>query len=284
MDDLAPINEVTAIYRKQLADYPTETPVEFFRDQLAKAKASTQRIAETRMLMGLYRSEVELAPSKTYDSAFFSQVTPRVILYIADYSRADRLDFAVEAWNTVLTDYPTDDASIVAYMRLADVSEQRGDKDTALNYLKAIEAQFPGTPQLPAVILRQGELLSSMGLGDKARDRYQYILRVPDWRGVLHARALFQTGEAYMAENKYAEARGFFERTYLGYSNISEWAARAYLADANALLALGEKADAVNVLTEAVETLSEATPPEFMTPIQTKLKEIKPSVAPSPQS
>ncbi|WP_162028860.1 MULTISPECIES: tetratricopeptide repeat protein [unclassified Lentimonas] len=284
VNDLTPIREVTDIYRQQLVNYPTETPIEFFRAQLAKAKASKKRIAETRMLMGLYRSDVELAPSRSYDSAFLSQVTPRVILYIADYSRADRLNFAVEAWNTVLTEYPTDDAAIVSYMRLADVSERRGDKPAALNYLKAIEAQFPGTPQLPAVILRQGELLSAMGRGDEAREKYQYILRVPDWRGIMHARALFQTGEAYMAENKYPEARGFFERTYLGYSNISEWAARAYLADANALLALGEKADAANVLAEAVETLSETAPPELMTPIQTKLKEIQPSVAPSPQS
>jgi TolA-binding protein len=285
VQDLAPISEVTAIYRKQLADYPTETPVDFFRDRLAQAKASKKSVAEARMLMGLYRSDVELAPSQTYDSAFFSQVTPRVILYIADYSRADRLDFAVEAWNTVLTEYPIDDAAIVAYMRLADVSEQRGDKPGALNYLKAIETQFPGTPKLPAVILRQGKLLSSMGRGDEAREKYQYILRVPDWRGIIHARALFQTGEAYMAESKYAEAHGFFERTFLGYSQFSEWCARAYLADANALLGLGAKDDAIATLTEAVETLSETAPAELMAPIQAKLKELQPAViAPSPQS
>ena len=284
IEDLTPIKAITDIYRKQLADYPSETPVDFFRDRLAHAKASKQPVAEARMLMGLYRSDVEVAPSRTYDSAFLAQVTPRVILYIADYSRADRLNFSVEAWNTVLTEYPTDDAAIVAFMRLADVSEQRNNLSEALNYLKSIETQFPGTPQLPAVILRQGELLSAMGQGDKARDRYQYILRVPDWRGIIHARALFQTGEAYMAENKYAEAHGFFERTYLGYSNISDWCARAYLADAEALLALGQKADAASVLAEAVETLSETAAPELMAPIQTKLKEIKPAVAPSPQS
>lgn len=282
--DLTPISEVTAIYRKQLANYPSETPVEFFRDHLAQFKAAKQRVAETRMLMGLYRSDVELAPSQSYDVAFFSEVTPRVLLYIADYSRADQLDFAIDAWNEVLTTYPTDDAAIVSYMRLASVSDQRGDKPGALNYLEAIQAQFPGTPKLPAVILRQGELLSSMGRGEEAREKYQYILRVPNWRGIIHARALFQTGEAYMAENKYAEAHGFFERTFLGYSQFSEWCAHAYLADANALLSLGAKSDAVATLTEAVEMLSETAPPELMTSIQAKLKELQPSVAPSPQS
>ena len=284
VQDLAPINEVIAIYRKQLADYPTDTPVEFFRDQLAQFKAKQQRVAEARMLMGLYRSDVELAPSQSYDSAFFSEVTPRVLLYIADYSRADRLDFAIEAWNEVLATYPTDDAAIVSYMRLADVSNQRGDKPSALNYLEAIQAQFPGTPKLPGVILRQGELLSSMGRGEEAREKYQYILRVPDWRGLVHARALFQTGEAYMAESKYAEAHGFFERTFLGYSQFSEWCARAYLADAEALLGMGAKADAIATLTEANETLAEAAPAALFDAIQAKLQELQPLVAPSPQS
>lgn len=284
VQDLAPINAVTAIYRQQLADYPSETPEAFFRDQLARFKARDQRVAEARMLMGLYRSDIKLPPVKSYDQAFFSQVTPRVLLYIADYSRGDRLDFAIEAWQAVLTTYPTDDAAIVSYMRLADVSDQRGDKSAALNYLESIVTQFPGTPQLPAVILRQGELLSSMGRGEEAREKYQYILRVPDWRGIIHARALFQTGQAYMAENAYAEAHGFFERTFLGYSQFGEWCARAYLADAEALLGLGANADAIATLTEATETLAETAPAELFESIQAKLRELQPSVAQPPQS
>jgi TolA-binding protein len=276
VNDLAPINEVTAIYRQQLADYPPETPEEFFRDQLARFKAGQKRIGETRMLMGLYRSGNEIPPEKSYDRAFFSQVSPRMLLYIADYSRGDRLDFAIEAWNEVLNTYPTDDAAIVSLMRLADVSQQRGDESDAFDYLESIVTQFPGTPKLPAVILRQGELLSSMGRGEDAREKYQYILRVPDWRGVIHARALFQTGQAYMAENSYPEAHGFFERTFLAYSHISEWCARAYLADAEALLGMGMKADAIATLTEASETLAETAPADLFASIQAKLKELQP--------
>ena len=281
--DLTPINEVTSIYRKQLADYPNETPETFFRAHLSKVKVAKQRVGEARMLMGLYRSDVTLAPSEPYDTEFVNEVSPRVMLYIADYSRTDKLNFAVEVWNALLTKYPDDDGAIVAYLRLADVSEQRGDKSGALNYLKAIETQFPGTLQLPAVILRQGELLTAMGRGDDARERYQYILRVPDWRGIVHAQALFQTGESYMTEKKYAEAHGFFERTFLGYSQFSELCARAYLADAEALLSLDSRSDAIATLSEAVETLSASAPPELMAPIQAKLEALKPAI-PSPQS
>jgi TolA-binding protein len=274
--DLTPINVITDIYREQLANYPQETPVEFFKDQLAKFKASGQRVAETRMLMGLYRSEIEIAPSQAYDEAFFTEITPRMLLYIADYSRENQLDFAIQAWNEVLTMYPKDDAAIVAYMRLADVSKQRGNQSDALNYLESIVTQFPGSPKLPAVILQQGELLSEMGRGEDAREKYQYILRVPDWRGILHARALYQTGESYMAENAYPEAHGFFERTFLGYSQFGEWCAHAYLRDADALIAMGAKNDAIATLTEANETLADSAPPELVESIQVKLKELQP--------
>ena len=276
VNDLSPIDPVTAIYREQLAEYPAESPIEFFQKLLAQFIVDKQRIAQTRMLMGLYRSEVEVAPRKSYDSDFLDEVSPLMLLYIADYSRTHRLEFAVEAWNKVLSTYPDDDAAIVAYMRLADVSAQRGDEAAALDYLEAIVKQFPGTPKLPAVILRQGELLSSMGRGDEAREKYQYILRVPSWRGIIHARALFQTGEAYMAEQKYAEAHGFFERTFLGYSQLGEWAARAYLADAKALMGLGAKSDAIATLVEAQETLAASASPELMQSINAKLKELQP--------
>lgn len=273
--DLSPINEVTAIYRQQLADYPSETPAEFYKDKLAQYKAANERIGETRMLMGLYRSDIVIPPTTSYDDSFLNEVTPRVLLYIADYSRENRLAFAQKAWNQVIDNYPTDDATIVAYMRLADVSNQNGDQTKALEYLEEIVTKFPGTPSVPGVILRQGELLTSMNQGEKARQKYQYILRVPDWRGVLHARAYFQIGESYMSEKAYAEAHGYFERTFLGYSQFSEWCARAYLGDADALIALGSKQDAIATLTEAVETLSETAPPELVQSIKTKLKGLK---------
>ena len=105
------------------------------------------------MLMGLYRSGVVLKPKRPYDQAFLDEITPRLILYIADYERTGNLDFAVEAWNTVLRRFPRDDASIVAYMRLADVSAQNNDFNKAIDYLKQVRKQFPGTPKLPAIVL-----------------------------------------------------------------------------------------------------------------------------------
>ena len=164
----------------------------------------------------------------------------------------------------MLINYPTDDATIVAFMRLADVTAEKADLSGALNYLEQIVTQFPGSPKIPAVMLRQGELLSEMGRAEEAREKYQYILRVPEWRGILHAQALYQIGESYMAEDAYAKAHGFYERTFLGYPHLAEWSARAYLADAKALIGMGEKQDAINTLNEAVVEISATAPADIL--------------------
>jgi len=271
VEDLSPIAEVTSVFLDQLADYPKETPSDFFKRKLSEYQTAKERIGEARMLMGLYRSGVELDPSKPFDSAFLQQLTPRLLLYVADYSRLRNLDFAVETWTVLLEKYPDDDATIVAYIRLADVSAELGELNGALVYLEAILENFAGSPQIPMVILRQGELMTQLGRNREARDKYQYILRVPEWRGELHARALLQTGDAFMAEQSYAEAHGFYERTFLGYSHMAEWAAKAYLADAKALVALGDPAGAKATLTEAATELEGTAPAELYKQIQDEL-------------
>jgi TolA-binding protein len=274
-EDLSPIADLEAPYRDQLALFPTETPEEFFRKELAQYQAREATIAETRMLMGLYRLGVGLQPREPFDMELVRQLTPRAILYVADYERNKRLDFAEQAWNWVLDTYPTDNSTIVAYMRLADIRAEGGETEKALGYLEQIVMSFPGSPKIPGVLLRQGELLTSLGRAGEAREKYQYILRVPEWRGVVQARAIFQIGQSYMAEQAYAKAHGFFERTFLGYPHLTEWSARAYLADAEALLAMGARTDAINTLNEAMEMLSDVASPEQLDQIRNKLVELQ---------
>ncbi len=271
---MAPITDLTDIYKNQLNDYPKEDAEAYFRSLLSNSIAEGNITAEARSLMGLFRIKVEVAPSTPYTAAFFESATPRLLLYVADYSRTNDLDFAIRAWQEVLAKYATDDAAIVALLRLADVSDQKGEKKEAFNFLSAILDQFPGSVKIPGVILRQGELLSEMGESPAAREKYQYILRVPDWRGPIHAQALFQTGESYLAEGKFAEAHGFFERTYLGYSHFAEWAAKAYLSDAQTLLKMGQAQDATAVLKEAIEQIGDKASEELVAPIRSELQKI----------
>ncbi len=275
MEDLSPVEPIGNAYRRELAAYPQDTPEAFFRTQLAACRKAGNPVSEARMLMGLYRSGTVLEPATPFESAFLDEISPRLILYVADYFREKSIDRSVEAWNKLLERFPADDATIVAYLRLADFEEKQGRTEEALAQLVSAAEAFPASPQLPLMILRQGELLTRLGRTDEAREKYQYILRVPDWRGILHARALFQTGQAYMADEAFPAAHGFFERTFLGYSHFGEWSARAYLADAEALLRMGDPASAATTLDEAIAELKEAAPADLYEAIEEKRASIQ---------
>lgn len=270
MDDFSPMQSMVPDYRSQLTAYPAQTPEMLYRELLERVRKNDDRIAECRMLMGLYRRGEVIAPKRPYDEEFIQPITPRLLLYVADYNRQKDLKFAEATWNHLLENYPLDDGAIVAHLRLADVRADLNDLEAALTHLQTIEQNFPGSSQIPAVILRQGELLSQLGKGEAAREKYQYILRVPDWRGIAHARALLQIGAAYMAEQAHEQAHGFFERTFLGYSNFPEVAAQAYLADAEALLRLNDPQGAKLTLREALTELKDNIPSELYASLQEK--------------
>jgi tetratricopeptide (TPR) repeat protein len=167
---------------------------------------------------------------------------------------------------------------------MATVEEDRKNLKAALEHLETIEKTFSDSPQLPAVILRQGDLLTQMKKNSAAREKYTYILKVPDWRGEAHARALYQTGQSFYAEDKFAEAHGYYERTFLAYSQFSDWSARAYLADAEALIAMGSKADALKTLEEALTTLPKTIDAPVLESIKLKFRELQLDTPPESQS
>ena len=271
MEDVTPLLKIGPDYHSELANYPEETPEVFFSSLKKQFQLKKDFVAETRMLMGLFRLGNIEAPSQNFSIDRIQKFTPRLLLYVADYAQANNPTLATKTWEYLLEKYPANDAVIVARIRLADTLAKTNQLQEALEHLIAVEVAFPGTPQLPAIILKQGDLLSQLGKGDAARQKYQYILKITEWRGIAHARALLQTGAAYMAEEKYQQAHGFFERTFLGFSNFPEVAAKAYLADANALLKLNDSAGAKSTLEEAVTELEGAIEPAMFNQIKDKL-------------
>ena len=73
-----------------------------------------------------------------------------------------------------------------------------------------------------------------------ARIELEGILHRNEWRGKMHADALLWIGRAYVVEEKYAEAHGFFERIILGYPGFSEVLAMAFYEDIQVLKLMGE--------------------------------------------
>ena len=77
-----------------------------------------------------------------------------------------------------------------------------------------------------------------------------------------------------MIDQAYAKAHGFYERTFLGYSQFKVLSAKAYLGDAQSLLKMGNNSDAISTLTEALDTLSDIKSAEEYKNIQNQLKDL----------
>ena len=274
LDSLESINDLTNPIRENLANFSSERPQHLFNQLRLAYIADGNRIGEIRMLMGLYRCNIMKAPEENFNISDLEIATPRTLLYIADYEKENNLDYAIMAWEMVLSKYPTNDASIVALTRLSVVNEDRGNSLSAIKYLDRIIEQFAESPKIPSVMLRKGQLLSHLGDTDSARATYQYILKVAAWRGEIHAKALLQIADTYMLDQAYAKAHGFYERTFLGYSQFKVLSAKAYLGDAQSLLKMGNNLDAISTLTEALDTLSDIKSAEEYKNIQNQLKDL----------
>ena len=274
LNSLVLIEDITNPIQEQLEKYPPERPEDLFDQLRLTSIKEGNRIGEIRMLMGLYSCNIKQGPDEPFNLNDLGMATPRTLLFIADHEKENNLEFAIMAWETVLDLHPTDDASIVALTRLSVVNQEKGNTQIAISYLDLILEQFSGSPKIPSVMLHKGELLSKLGDTDSARSTYQYILKVPAWRGKIHAMALLQIADTYMLDKAYAKAHGFYERTFLGYSQFILLSAKAYLGDAQSLLKMGNKSDAISTLTEAINTLSAIKDTKEYRSINNQLKDL----------
>ncbi len=269
--DLTPILPLLTPYEEEWARFPQEPPEAFFHQLRARFIADGELLGEIRMLMGLFRSGRTIPPSRPYNDEVIDTVPPQVLLFIADSSRNADAALAEKAWTRLIERFPQHEASMSALIQLAEIQINKSQIDQALEYLNTARRYFPGSPLIPAVILRQGELLVQKGLYGDARNEYESLLRVAQWRGETHAEALLHIGQSYVLEGKLQEARAYFERTFLAYPHLPQMAGRAYLAEADALLRLGRRDDAVATLREATNELRSSAPPALFAEIQAKL-------------
>jgi len=98
--------------------------------------------------------------------------------------------------------------------------------------------------------MKYGILLYDNGQYGKANKAFKRIVLTNEWRGILHAEALYRIGLGYISLKKLLEAHGLFERVYIGYPAFVEWAALAYYTDAITLIKLKKQEDANKVLAE----------------------------------
>ena len=90
---------------------------------------------------------------------------------------------------------------------------------------------------------------------DEAYNSYNTIMGVPEWRGPLFAEAMYGMGKSKLAEGDLETAHALFQRVYLLFKSYSdgEWAAKGYIAAADAAFKLGKEEEAIKTLKAMLE-------------------------------
>lgn len=248
-----PIQPLLERYRRQRQVFPAASPAEEFRRMFAAAVRRQDRVTALRMQKALDEMGQPRPPGALIvEASDLDRSSPAVLVWIGRTERRLGSDLAALAFQRVIDFDDFIPAKVDAFLELGSLRLEEGDIDEALQLFARAEEEFPADPRIYVALIEQGQILSNRGRFDEAREKFLGVLRTPDWRGEPHAQALFRMGETLFEEGRFAEAHGFFERTFLGYAFYADWAARAYLMDGRTLISMGHANDARRTLEEAM--------------------------------
>ncbi|WPJ97170.1 tetratricopeptide repeat protein [Coraliomargarita algicola] len=144
-------------------------------------------------------------------------------------------------------DYMNSSLELEMHQLLAECYQQVGRTRDAIDRYKLLIKRFAAADQAGEAALRIGRMEIDAQNYDAAREQLETILYRNEWRGQRHGDALLWIGRAYVAEGKFSEAHGFFERIMLGYPGFNELLATVYYEDILVLKQMGELESAQTV-------------------------------------
>jgi hypothetical protein len=116
--------------------------------------------------------------------------------------------------------------------------------------VRRFEQSSPGSPLLPRLLLVKAGLQRSEGKTADALRSLEQVLRERGAGAVVKCEALFCMGDLHQSQGQPRLALPYLQRVYVSYGGFQPWAARAYLASAEAFTSLGEPAAARNSYAE----------------------------------
>ena len=240
------INELNELIPEQTAD-------SWLNSELAKAKASGNMPLLVRILAVFATLE---DPEGSPDGNMLSlvdneEVWPQIgiagklwILKEFAKSKPEQVIFFLEESKV---EYMNTDTELGVHGLMAETYEQLGRTRDAIDAYKTLIKRFAAADEAGSAAIKIGRLEIEEGNYDAAREELELILHRNEWRGQRHGDALLWIGRAYLKEDKFAEAHGFFERIMLGYPGFNELLAVAYYEDIKVLKQMGEMASAKTV-------------------------------------
>jgi tetratricopeptide (TPR) repeat protein len=169
---------------------------------------------------------------------------------------------AARLWRELLKWHPRapqKDGALCALARFDLASQQTNQ---AWRWIERFEKSTSISPFRPGVLLVKAALQNGTGNAPDALKTLEQLLREKNATPAAKSEALFRMGEIHRAAGAMRTAISYLQRAYVSYGHCQPWAARAYIASAEAFRALGDKAAARNTYTEFLASDAPAASPE----------------------
>ena len=230
------------------ARIPAETADAFLDDALTNAYATTNMPLVVRIQTALAKVEdPELLPNaellQLWDDAeqWAPLGTAGQLWILGEHAKANPTRVA-EVLEASYLDFVNTPNELWLHLLQAQCFQDLDRIDESIEAYRMLIKRFAQAPESGEASMQIGQMEVGRKNAVSARLELESILHRNEWRGAMHAQALLWIGRAYVTEEKYAEAHGFFERIILGYPGFSEELAMAFYEDIQVLKLMNEPA------------------------------------------
>jgi TolA-binding protein len=248
LEDAGKLDELQQQVEALNATIPEETADDRLDEALANAKATSNMPLVVRIQTGLAKTEKpELMPDATLLQLWdnpeqWAQLGTAGKLWILEEHAKANPARVVELLEASRLDYINTPDELGMHLLQAQSYQRMERIDESIEAYRLLIKRFSQADEAGKASMQIGQMEVARKNAEAARFELEGILHRNEWRGQMHAEALLWIGRAYVAEEKYAEAHGFFERIILGYPGFSEELAMAFYEDIQVLKLMGESA------------------------------------------
>jgi TolA-binding protein len=225
---------------------PAETADDFLAEALAVATAQANMPLVVRIKTALAKAEEPVLPPDAEllqlwdDAEQWAQLGTAGQLWILGEHAKTNPQRVAEVLEATYLDFLNTPNELGLHLLQAQSYQKLERIDESIEAYRMLIKRFAQAKESGDAAMQIGQMEVGRGNAEAARTELESILHRNEWRGAMHAQALLWIGRAYLAEEKYAEAHGFFERIILGYPGFSEELAMAFYEDIQVLKLMNE--------------------------------------------
>ena len=260
--DRTALKELLAQYEHQLATYPQGGADATLKKLLEEAKKDNKTTLAYRLMMGLDNIGQPVKTDKSFTDDDIKKSSVRTLVWIGKQNYKYGADAARKAFKAAL-DRDEIEYRIDVMFALAELEEQEKRWDEVIKLYAQIERDFPTDDRAAMAAIRSADAYAKLGKRKEAYDKYEYILKVPSYRGEPYAEVLYKLGEIERVEGHTDKALMWFDRCYLGFANCYKWKGKAVLAALKLLAAQDRKAEARVICDEFINDAKNKASPDY---------------------